>query len=366
MIEFRVLRKGLILFLAANSAAMAVMAREPQRRQRPSANLPAMHGAMGILPDSVRSILLLYAGKNLSRQKVQELEASLVKKPADIDVRLNLIGYYSANSQAPADRMRHRGHVLWMLENRPEHPATGESSLRDLPGDPEGNARILTIWQRHLESRPDDVAVLKNAERFFFGKDPAEAERLILRISEEEPDNAHWPAELAQLYRMFGIPGQYFDNAANRAVDAYGRVLALIRQPAARDSLAGEMAAAAFKIGDYEGAAALAKIHLHSSDQTAVQRANTVLGRVAIRTGDMAGSKQYLLDSSKPEASRDISVTGPTMLLAKELLARGERDAVIQYLENCLELWPRGEPFLRNWIAEIKSGRMPNFGNLAN
>ena len=360
------LRKGLILFLAAHAGAIAAMAREPQRRQRPATNFPTTYGALGILPDSVRSILLLYAGKNITRPKVRELEADLIKKPADMDVRLNLIGYYSANAKTAEERLRYRNHVLWVLENHPEHPATGESSLRDLPDDPEGNGRILAIWQSHLGSRPDDLALLKNAERFFFGKDPAEAERLIYRISEQEPDNPHWPAELAQLYRMFGIPGQYFDDPADRALEAYNRVLALTRQPAARESLAGEMAAAAFKIGDYEGAVALAKIHLHSSDRTAVQRANTVLGRVAIRSGDLAGGKRYLLDSSKPEASRDVSVTGPTMLLAKELLARGEREAVIQYLENCLDLWPRGETFLRNWIAEIKSGRIPNFGNLAN
>jgi hypothetical protein len=53
------------------------------------------------------------------------------------------------------------------------------------------------------------------------------------------------------------------------------------------------------------------------------------------------------------------------MVLAKELLEEGERDAVIQYLDQCLLIWPRGENVLHFWIADIKKGKIPNFGNLA-
>jgi hypothetical protein len=52
------------------------------------------------------------------------------------------------------------------------------------------------------------------------------------------------------------------------------------------------------------------------------------------------------------------------MILAKELLERGERDIVLQYLDNCLTLWPRGENVLQVWIDEIRNGKKPNFGNL--
>ena len=52
-----------------------------------------------------------------------------------MDDRLVLIGYYSHNGRTSIDRLRLRTHVLWMIENHPEHPATGEPSLRDLPDD---------------------------------------------------------------------------------------------------------------------------------------------------------------------------------------------------------------------------------------
>lgn len=312
----------------------------------------------------MRAILLLYSGKNLSKPKVDEFEADLRQKPEDIDGRLNLIGYYTWNGKTPTDRLRLRAHVLWVVENHPEHPATAEPSLRDLPDDPEGNSKIRAIWDNNLQSRGDDLAVLKNAQKFFFGKDPLEADRIIHRLSEREPENRQWPAELAQLYRMFGIPDRYIADPAERALEAHRRVLELTRNSAARETLAGEMAAAAFKIGDYPGAAQLAKVHLQSSDRGAVQRANTLLGRVALRSGNLAAGKQHLLDSCEPGAARDVSVSGPTMVLARELLEKGERDVVVQHLENCLPLWPRGESTLQNWIAEIKRGKTPNFGNL--
>jgi len=336
-----------------------------QRRPRQSGNISNGLDALGLWqPESVRAILLLYSGKSLSKPKSEELETLLRKTPEKLDERLVLIGYYAANGKTAVDRLRLRTHVLWMIENHPEHPATAEPSLRDLPEDADGTAQILALWQKNLETRADDLNVLKNAEKFFFGKDPAVADRLIHRIAEKEPNNKEWPNELAQLYRMFGIPGECIDNSADRAEEAYKRVLALTRNSSARETLAGDMADAAFKVGDFTGAAELAKIYLQGRDHTAPQRANTLLGRVALRTGDVPAAKQYLLDSSMPSAAKDIAFSGPTMVLAKELLAQGDQDTVIHYLENCLTLWPRGENVLQIWIADIRNGKIPNFGNL--
>ena len=139
-------------------------------------------------------------------------------------------------------------------------------------------------------------------------------------------------------------------------------MLELTKNPAAREALPGEMADAAFRIGDFPAAVELAKIYLKSSDRLAVQRANTILGRVALRTGRLADAKQYLLDSADPGAAKDIALSGPTLVLAKELIEQGERDVVLRYLEICLKLWPRGENILRIWIADIKTGRTPNLG----
>ena len=350
----------LVVIMTSNATARAGR----QRGGRPATSINSGLDALGLSqPESVRSILLLYEGKSILRSKADELESNLRKDPGKIDDRLTLIGYYSWNGHEGTQKLRLRTHVLWMIKNHPEHPATAEPSLRDLPDDPEGNNQVLELWQKNLETRPDDVAVLKNAEKFFFSKEPAAADELIHRLAEKEPANPQWPAELAQLYRMFGIPGENIKNPTERAMEEYNRVLALTQNPAARRALSGDMADAAFKIGDFPLAAELAKIYLKSADRPAVQRANTILGRVALRADDVTSAKRYLLNSADSSAGRDIALSGPILVLAKELIERGEREAVVQYLQDCLALWPRGEAILRIWIAEIHEGKTPNFGN---
>ncbi len=317
-----------------------------------------------MLPDEIRSILLIYAGRNLGKPEVDKLEADIRKSPEDIDTRLKLIGYYDWNGRTALEHLRLRAHVLWMVENHPEHPALGEPSLRDLRDDPEGTAQLTDLWYKNAATCDASSAVLKSAEKFFFGKDPEQAEHLIHCLAQKEPNNSQWANELAQLYRMSGIPDQSFPNQTERARYAYDHVLELLHRPAERQALAGEMATAAFKIGDFEGAAALAKLYLQSTDRNATQKANTILGRVALRSGDIGASKQYLLDSSGAAAARDIGTYGPMMVLARELLEKGERDTVLQYLQRCLILWPRGENTLRIWISDIENGATPNFGNL--
>lgn len=350
---------GLVAFFATQVPALQAQRRAPRS---PEAITPDPLGLTE--PESVHSILLLYSGKTISKTRADELEGELRKTPEKIDARLLLVGYYSANARTNAEHARLKEHVLWMIQNHPEHPATAEPSLRDLPDDHDGNSQILALWTRNIELHPDDLAVMKNAEKFFFSKDPAEADQLIHKISAREPDNRQWPTELAQLYRMTGIPGESIDDPAARAVESYNRVLELTTAPAARQSLAGDMAQDAFKVGDLPAAAALAKIYLQSQDRAAPQRANIILGRVALRSNDIPGSEQYLLDSAGPAAARDFAVSGPILILAKELLEKGERDAVLGYLEKCLPLWPRGQDALEIWIADIKRGSTPNFGNL--
>jgi hypothetical protein len=338
----------------------------PQRTRRPSPQVTLPPGLADILqPESVRSVLFIYFGRNLSKARVSEFEANLLKTPDKIEDRLTLIGYYSWKGQTTSDGLRLRTHVLWVIENHPEHAATAEQSLRDLPGDPEGNAQILALWNKHLESRGEDPAVLKNAEKFFFGVDPGEAERIVYRLAEREPNNREWPDELSKLYTMFGIPGYPTDDAAAKTLEAYRRVLELTRNSEARKALAGDMAQTAFKVGNFSGAAQLAKMDLLNSDTALVQRANTLLGRVALRSDDLVSAAGYLLDSARVQTPKYGFTFSPPMVLAKELLEKGKRDVVLQYLENCLTIWPRGETTLQIWIDDIKADRMPNFGSTA-
>jgi hypothetical protein len=50
------------------------------------------------------------------------------------------------------------------------------------------------------------------------------------------------------------------------------------------------------------------------------------------------------------------------MTLAKDLLERGERDAVLAYFEACRVFWKMGGKSLDTCRQEVEAGRIPNFG----
>jgi tetratricopeptide (TPR) repeat protein len=94
----------------------------------------------------------------------------------------------------------------------------------------------------------------------------------------------------------------------------------------------------------------------------AVQDANLVLGRLAVKEGNVDQAKQYLLAAGNSPGSPQLNSFGPNVSLAKDLLEKGERDAVIQYLELCRKFWKMDNGRLDQWIKEIKVGKIPQFG----
>ena len=94
----------------------------------------------------------------------------------------------------------------------------------------------------------------------------------------------------------------------------------------------------------------------------AIHKGNIVLGRVALRRGDIEGAKQHLLAAGDVSGSPQLDSFGPNMTLAKELLEKGERETVIAYLQACAKFWKMGRDEVQNWIATIKGGGTPDFG----
>jgi hypothetical protein len=70
------------------TATDAVALERLQNRQRswPGSSNPL--GALGILPESVQSILLIHSGKSFSKEKAEQLEGDLRKNPDNIENHL--------------------------------------------------------------------------------------------------------------------------------------------------------------------------------------------------------------------------------------------------------------------------------------
>jgi hypothetical protein len=50
------------------------------------------------------------------------------------------------------------------------------------------------------------------------------------------------------------------------------------------------------------------------------------------------------------------------MSLAKDLLERGEVEAVLNYFESCRLFWKMGGARLDAWSKDVQAGNIPNFG----
>ena len=94
----------------------------------------------------------------------------------------------------------------------------------------------------------------------------------------------------------------------------------------------------------------------------AIHDANLVLGRIAVREGRIEAAKSYLIAAGKSPGSPNLDSFGPNMTLAKDLLEKGERDAVLEYFQLCRAFWKMGGEKLDQWNKEVMRGKIPNFG----
>ena len=94
----------------------------------------------------------------------------------------------------------------------------------------------------------------------------------------------------------------------------------------------------------------------------AIQDANLVLGRIALKEGRTEEAKSFLLASGRNNGSPQLETFGPNMSLAQDLLEKGESTTVLQYLELCHKFWKMEEGKLDRWTKQIKKGKKPNFG----
>ena len=138
--------------------------------------------------------------------------------------------------------------------------------------------------------------------------------------------------------------------------------------PAAGFYEATKAAPKALLAGNFDQAEKLAADLLNDADRwkdnwnygNAIHVGNLVLGHVALKRNKVDDAKEFLLKAARTPGSAQLHSFGPNMLLAKELLAKGERQVVIQYLELSREFWPR--PKIDEWKSAIEKGNVPEFG----
>ncbi|HEX8501262.1 MAG TPA: hypothetical protein VF659_11825 [Pyrinomonadaceae bacterium] len=157
---------------------------------------------------------------------------------------------------------------------------------------------------------------------------------------------------------------------AAEALARYERAFAAAADPRQKFFLLTKLAATAVEAGEAERAKAYARDLLARAPEmrqdwnygNAVHVGNLVLGRVALAAGDAAEAKRLLLEAGNTPGSPQLNSFGPNMRLAKELLEKGERDAVVRYLDAVARFWKAKTNRIDDWKAAIARGETPDFG----
>jgi hypothetical protein len=106
-----------------------------------------------------------------------------------------------------------------------------------------------------------------------------------------------------------------------------------------------------------------ATVLLRGNGADAIYTGNLILAGVAADNGDNAAAGRYLINAADIPGLPLIAEKGPDTSVAASLIQRGERDAVLEYLNRCRKLWPAGGMVLDRWSNTIRQGRRPNFNN---
>ncbi len=310
---------------------------------------------------------LAMAGSGLSAEQAAQLEANIAETPDDYPTRVQLLGYYFLR-QSEADREAREKHVMWFIQNHPGARFAGSPYAQlDSVRYPAAYVRASDLWLQQTTLHAHDPQVLGNAAQFFFLEDRQRAEDLLKRAQGLDPANPAWAQQLGHLYSL-GANRESTDSrrrAADQSLEQLESALAMTDAMGRRAMLVSA-AKAAFEAGDLDGARSYALELLEAPDKSswnygnAVHQGNLILGRLALKAGDVEQAKLHLTEAGKTTGSPQLNSFGPNMMLAKELLERDERQVVLDYFTLCGEFWPRHDR-LEAWATDVEAGRIPDF-----
>ena len=321
-------------------------------------------------------------GQTMTAQDAKALEDGLAKNPDDLSAREKLLDYYyqaGIGSRSPDIEKKREAQIFWLIEHHPEADVSWASEAGIMPDRREGSVdayqHAKELWLQQVEKHASDVHVILHAADFFLLTDHEETSELMQKALEIAPTNMEVLSKEAEYYELERIGARSEEERKELSEKALAfRERALASTSGEERTMAVEaMATDALEAGDLAKAEQSANELLKAAEEdkspwnygNSMHTGNIVLGRVALRRGDVEGAKQHLLAAGDVSGSPQLDSFGPNMSLAKELLEKGERETVITYLESCAKFWKMGHDDLQNWIATIKGGGTPDFkGNM--
>jgi hypothetical protein len=286
-----------------------------------------------------------------SPQEIANLESHVLQNPEDLDARMRLLQLYldTAPSSLSVDSGRRSvrlQHILYLVEHHPEAAVSASKAAYVYrSGGPYANAAdhedVRNLWLAAVQGRSGNVAVTMNAVKFLEREDQEDAERVLRRALDADPQNREIAANLGFLYAMEILAGHAtneLEQSSNAIVlAAAGTALPnlAVRASAGRVvdqkffDLASELSARARKLApddpDIQGPMPLITYFAAAQEASAALATNNTPSR--IRVGENVQGYN-LIRKTQPQRPVDTQVTGEVKLSA--IIGR---DGTIQNLQ---------------------------------
>lgn len=166
-----------------------------------------------------------------SPQQTGILESRVLQAPEDLTARLTLLQLYldtaPASSSVDSGRRSVRlQHILYLVEHHPEAAASASKAAYVFRSNgPYANAAdheaAVDQWFAAVQAHPGNNAVTLNAVKFLQREDADQAERVLRRAVDADPDNRELAANLGFLYAreiLAGHPSTELEQSTNAVV----------------------------------------------------------------------------------------------------------------------------------------------------
>ncbi len=321
----------------------------------------------------INYIKLITEGRNLKEEEVKALENQLEKEPSNLEIRSKLLAYYFSKSlKDKSVREKYQKNIIFLIKNFPKEEIFqhSEAHLNHIL-DKEAYIEAKNLWLENLKKYPEDIKIITNAAAFFTLSDKDISKELYIKAKKIEPENMEWPYKLGHLYslEMIGKGKDEKKILAKKTIEEFEIALKLSKNEEDKFYILTNILKFIFETEDYAKAKGYAISTLEMAEKfkdnwnygNAYFYGNILLGRISLREGNLEKAKEYLILAGNTPASPQLSSFGPSMILAKELLEKGEKDVVIEYLKLCSKFWKLGKEKLDKWLKEIEKGLIPDF-----
>jgi len=298
---------------------------------------------------------------------IRALEARLHQNPKNIEIRKQLLKYYLPNpAKKTGDKEKWVEDALWIVENKPDAVDWASSpNPLDRVKDSLALDSAEKVWNEKLRLSTK-ANLFGNAGFFFENSRPEIAEKYFSKASALEPKNSKWSQRLGLSY-LATIGTQPADHRKELAVKAFEKIKkAKFAAPPGhfQNYWIFDYAKLAYEVGANEDSKNLTDGLLKIKTDPFLNYSSHLLrGRIAVNEGDLNEANAQLLDSLK--LLNDVKLFGPNMNLAQDLLAKDQKQSVLNYLDKCKVIWKNPEILrdlsgFRQSIVEGKAFAFPS------